>query len=644
MKLFSVLLTISCLPLTLQAQNRYPKPILVSVEKIWDKAPHNGFTDLVRYKDRWYCTFREGEGHASNDGILKIIASDDGEKWELAASIESTRGWDMREAKFAIMPDGRLMLTGAEANRKTKPTQHQSLVWLTSDGTNWTKTKNIADPDFWLWRGAWHKGKGYYFGYKTGAGTRAIRFYGTVDGEKFDMIADDVFPDQPKGYPNETTVKFLKDGTCLCLLRRDGGRDLNSAQLGIAKPPYKDWKWKDLGVRIGGPNMLQLPDGNWVAVIRRYGEGKMQVKDWYNSVHWLDPEKGTLKEVLKLPFTGDSGYTGMVWHDGLLWVSNYSSHEEGTNVYLAKIKFEGMRTAKKTADSGAVQPEGFRQAGILSAWKKHANTLTFGKGQTLALVDDGCKLSKPEWNTKSDGVPKVRVSYDAVDGDDDPKHEGRGYHGSTIGIPSSLNYRGKKGVAFNNQLAMIRSLECCHCKTADSVTLAKALQWVLDHHEKYDITTVNLSPVDDQAHAAPVKTEIDGKLRELRKQNIWVSAPAGNHGFTKGISWPACQPDCFAIGAVKPGEDLVILDRQKKIDLLVPAAATSSSNAILCGSSMILREAIKKADFKWDAEGTTLPEAMMTIFQKTGKTVADPGTGLSFKRLNLLAALDYVSK
>ncbi len=135
------------------------------------------------------------------------------------------------------------------------------------------------------------------------------------------------------------------------------------------------------------------------------------------------------------------------------------------------------------------QPVGFRHAGVVKAWNTYQHKLTFGKGQTLALVDDGCKLSKPEWS-KSDGDhPKVLVTYDSVDGDNDPKHEGRGYHGSTIGIPSSVNYGGKWGVAYNNQVAVIRALECCHCNVTDGKTVAAALQWVIDHHKKYRITT-----------------------------------------------------------------------------------------------------------------------------------------------------------
>jgi hypothetical protein len=289
-----------------------------------------------------------------------------------------------------------------------------------------------------------------------------------------------------------------------------------------------------------------------------------------------------------------------------------------------------------------VLPAEFKQAGILGTWEKYAGKLTFGRGQTLALVDDGCNLARPEWKATIDGKPKVIVSYDSVDGDSDPKHEGRGYHGSTIGIPSSVNHGGKRGVAFNNQVAVIRGLECCHCNISDSKTLAAGLQWILDNHEKYRITTVNLAPVDDKEHSEPVPTEIDAKLAELRKRGIWVSAPTGNHNFKKGISWPACQPGCFAIGAVKVGKDEIFLDRHAAVDLLVPARATSSSNAIACGSAMILREAIEKSGYDWKADGATLPEAMLAIMQKTGAPVRDDATNLTFRRLDLLAAVDHV--
>jgi hypothetical protein len=308
--------------------------------------------------------------------------------------------------------------------------------------------------------------------------------------------------------------------------------------------------------------------------------------------------------------------------------------DHGSEVWYRNFVFEPL--------GEPVAPREFKHARILDAWQNYSGVLTFGRGQTLALVDDGCRLGMPEWQAKVDGLPKVLVTYDSVDGDDDPKHEGKGYHGSSIGIPSSLNYNGKRGVAYNNQVAVIRALECCHCNVSDSRTLAAGLQWIIDNHRKYRITTVNLAPVDDQAHDKPVPTEIDDKLATLREQGIWVSAPTGNHNYTTGVSWPACQPNCFAIGAVQLLQDVIYLDRHEKVDLLVPAQATSSSNAIACGAAMLLREAIEKSGYKWQADGKNQPEAMLAIMQRTGKPVDDPATKRTFRRLDVQAALEHV--
>src|SRR5690348_2617260 len=87
---------------------------IVEVKKIWDQAPHNAFTDLVRFKDQWFSVFREGKDHVSPDGALRIITSSDGDKWESAALITSANS-DLRDAKITVTPGGELMLCGAEA-------------------------------------------------------------------------------------------------------------------------------------------------------------------------------------------------------------------------------------------------------------------------------------------------------------------------------------------------------------------------------------------------------------------------------------------------------------------------------------------------------------------------------------------------
>lgn len=50
-------------------------------------------------------------------------------------------------------------------------------------------------------------------------------------------------------------------------------------------------------------------------------------------------ESAALAPAVAVTSGGDTGYPGLVWHDGLLWVSYYSSHEGKANIYLARIRF-----------------------------------------------------------------------------------------------------------------------------------------------------------------------------------------------------------------------------------------------------------------------------------------------------------------
>ncbi|HUU91043.1 MAG TPA: sialidase family protein [Phycisphaerae bacterium] len=315
-------------PLAAAGAEEGGKAELVEVRKIWDRAPHNAFTDLVRFKDRWFCVFREGGGHVSHDGTIRVIASDDGAAWTSAALVETpdAKVPDLRDPKICVTPDGRLMLTAGAANRKGGETRHQTYAWFSSDGADWGRAVAVGEPNLWLWRVTWHKGAAYGVGYGR-SGERIARLYRSTDGRTFTPLVPRLFD---QGYPNETSLVFLPDETCYALLRRDGAPF--TAQLGMARPPYTGWTWKDLGVRVGGPFLLRLPDGRFVAATRRYDGGAR------TSLQWLDPEKGTLTEFLRLPSGGDTSYPGLVHHGGLLWVSYYASHEGKTAIYLAKVR------------------------------------------------------------------------------------------------------------------------------------------------------------------------------------------------------------------------------------------------------------------------------------------------------------------
>lgn len=307
---------------------------------------------------------------------------------------------------------------------------------------------------------------------------------------------------------------------------------------------------------------------------------------------------------------------------------------QGHEIDSAEQAIGGVRTP--------YNKEHFESVGVLKVWEKYDGVLSWGEGQTVAIVDDGCDLTVPEWQTVHSWGPKVRASWNVFEQNDDPTPVPPGYHGTSVGYPSSLCYNGLCGVAYNNQVAHVRACTIVHLPRieGEDITLARALNWVIEHAEQYNITAVNLSALDDREHTSPISTVLDAPLSRLREMNIWASAPCGNNQHINGISWPACQENCFAIGSVKDGA--VYNDRFSNTDLLVNADYTSSSNAYAVGCYMIWREAVTKTEFCWQSYGETMPEAAMTMFKLTGRDYKDDRTGCSFKALDLEKVIDFI--
>ncbi len=309
-------------------------PELASVTKIWDRAPHNAFTDLIRWRGRWYCTFREADSHVGGDGKLRVLTSADGAAWEPAALVAEA-GVDLRDPKLSVTPDDRLMLlAGGSVYRGTTLLGRQPRVAFSKDGREWTPPQRVLSEGEWLWRVTWHAGRAYGVSYNAPArpGPAApaepadwkLKLVASGDGIHYETITYLNVP----GQPNETTLRFLPDGTMLALVRREGGDAFG--WIGTSRSPYRDWSWHETKHRLGGPNFIVLPDGRLWAVSRSYpGGAKTALARMTHDSY---------EPVLTLPSGGDTSYAGLVWHDNLLWVSYYSSHEGKTSIYLAKIR------------------------------------------------------------------------------------------------------------------------------------------------------------------------------------------------------------------------------------------------------------------------------------------------------------------
>jgi hypothetical protein len=78
----------------------------------------------VRFGGRWYCAFREGTEHATEDGKGRILVSDDGAQWISTGLLEAVG--DLRDPKLCVTPDGRLIVAGRSYGER----QQTQLWWL----------------------------------------------------------------------------------------------------------------------------------------------------------------------------------------------------------------------------------------------------------------------------------------------------------------------------------------------------------------------------------------------------------------------------------------------------------------------------------------------------------------------------------
>ena len=89
---------------------------LVEVKKIWEEGQYNSFTDLVLFKGKLYCAFREAKKHGvSTDGSIRVLVSSNGDKWKPAAFISSEKG-DLRDPHLTVTPEDKLMLSVCISN------------------------------------------------------------------------------------------------------------------------------------------------------------------------------------------------------------------------------------------------------------------------------------------------------------------------------------------------------------------------------------------------------------------------------------------------------------------------------------------------------------------------------------------------
>ena len=324
--LFLLVFSLNCI-----AQNSAAHDALISVERIWDRAAHNAFTSLIEFDGKMYCAFRESNGHVSDiNGTIRVIASDDAQNWYSIAHIFEV-GIDLRDPQLSITPDHRIMLNiaGSVYSDNKLVSMTPKVSFSNSKGEAFSMPQNIfLDPKVktgmdWLWRATWHNGKTYAGVYQPSK-KKSVQLVMSDDGIHYDFVTTFDITDG-----NETTLRFKKNNDMVAVVRRSGTKN---GAIGLSAPPYKNWSWNALETPLGGPDLILLENNLMLCATREH-----MANDNTRTIISKVSLDGETTKLLTLPSAGDCSYAGFLKRDNDLFVSYYSSHEEKTAIYLARI-------------------------------------------------------------------------------------------------------------------------------------------------------------------------------------------------------------------------------------------------------------------------------------------------------------------
>ena len=185
----------------------------------------------------------------------------------------------------------------------------------------------------------------------------------------------------------------------------------------------------------------------------------------------------------------------------------------------------------------------------------HRNGIT-GRGVTIAVIDSGL-WDHPALTNDTEGKPRVLARYDAIAdtaGGEVFDESGHGTHMTSIIAHSGVESRAGfptgsyKGVAPDANLVSVKAFDVAG--KGDFLDIVRAVQWVVDHRETYNIRVINLS------FAARPRWQywldpIGQAVMRAWANGITVVAAAGNDGpDPMSIGSPGNLPFIITVGAV----------------------------------------------------------------------------------------------
>lgn len=325
-----------------------PAVEVTDIRRVFDNGEHNAFTDLTRFNDRYYLTFRScPDGHMVHPtSSIIILVSDDLERWEQVHRFRVPKR-DTRDPHFLVFQNRLFVYTGTwYSGDTTLPrdeydlNKHLGYAAWTDDGREWHSPIMLEGTfGHYIWKAEALGNKAYLNGRRK----RNFEMVARGEGRQVESVmleSDDGLVWKTRAMfqttrGDETAFRFLADRSVLAV----GRRGSSQAQLLRSAWPWTSWQRTDLDRYIGGP-LLTRWGNRWVVGGRRQTPGGPRT-----SMCWLIQDK--LTEFAELPSGGDNSYPGFIALSPtkavMSWYSSHEKDEQGrvrTAIYMANLQLK----------------------------------------------------------------------------------------------------------------------------------------------------------------------------------------------------------------------------------------------------------------------------------------------------------------
>jgi len=281
-----------------------------------------------------------------------------------------------------------------------------------------------------------------------------------------------------------------------------------------------------------------------------------------------------------------------------------------------------------------------------------------GSGVTVGVIDSGINRQHPDLMASIVDERCFCASYGGCCPNGFPNQSGPGSavddvgHGSHVsGIITSDGIIAPKGVAPGASIVAVKTLASNNRQTNISDNIV-ALEWLAQAHPEVKIVNMSLG-ADTYLEAGNCDAVGLGffytdVLDLMVDQGVSVFAAAHNQSDPYRMTPPACNSNTIAVGATDKSDVIASFSNSStNLDLLAPGVDITSTllgsfTDAWSGTSMATPHAAGVAALLLDASPGLSPADIRQALSSTGVPIYDSRNGLTFPRIDALAALSSV--